>query len=149
MNRRASSGLSPPNVDWSVRRHGPDRWPAVPEVGRYAAADIPLQRDGEVDAHATVDRARLQVRRVAIRNAEVHGAVRGPQIEPVPAPPIAIQIDVQRTIRGFAMHVARHTAERNTAVYGAEVKATIDVLTLIPPFCVTRCKSVCRGAHTS
>src|SRR5690242_14801735 len=62
------------NLDRSVRRDRADRRATISERRRNAPADHALQCDREINAHSAIHRSRLEPRRVAVGNVEVHGA---------------------------------------------------------------------------
>ena len=63
--------------------------------------------------------ARLEVRRVLLRNAEVHAAVARLDVEPFAPPARTIEIDVDAAVARAALYVARQVGELHAAVDGS------------------------------
>src|SRR4051812_41908905 len=116
------------DLHWPVRRHSTDTCAAAPELRRDAPANVALQRHWEINAHTTVHGSRLELRRVALGNLQIHGAVRRAKVQPRAAPLIAVEDHVQRTVAGLAPDVARNAAEMDPAIHGAELETRIDIL---------------------
>src|SRR4051812_23798312 len=116
------------DLHWPVRRHGTDARAATPELRRDAPANVALQRHWEINAHTAVHGSCLELRRVAIGNFQIHGAVRRAKVQPRAAPLTAIEDPVQRTVAGFPPDVARYAAEMDSAIPRAELETRVDVL---------------------
>src|SRR5438094_3518313 len=99
------------NLYRPVRGDRAYRRPATTELSRDAPADHALQRDREIDPHPAIHRPGFEPGRITIGDIEIHRTIRRPQVQAGTAPAIAVKLDVERSVRRFAAHVAGDAPE--------------------------------------
>ena len=89
--------------------------------------DPTLHCDREVDVQPTIHCAGFEMCRVVFRNAKVHTAVAGFNVEALAPPARTVQVDIDAAVARAALEVTSDVRQFHTAVDGPELDLTIDV----------------------
>src|SRR6187402_2766428 len=91
-----------------------------------AAGQLTLHRNWKIDAQAAVDRARLELGVVALRNRHRDAAVARFNVKTFAVPTRSAQRDVETAVAGLAVDAAADVLQLDAAVGGVEAHVAAD-----------------------
>ena len=104
-----------------------------------------MDRGWEVDLHAAVHCAGLQLSRILRGQRQTHAAIAGFHIESLAFPSLAGELDAKPSILRVSLEVAANVAQPDAAVRRAQNRAARNSSNEIPPLFVLMASRVFAG----